>query len=73
MPRFSRTKSVKLTATSVKWKNQGHRRPCRQQTSLQVEVHHAPTALARGRVRRRKDQRVEVRRSLVDVGVSPGW
>ena len=77
MPRLSRTKSVKLTVTSVKWKNQGHRRPCRRLASLQVEVHHrkevhAPTALARGGVRRRKDQRVEVCRSLVDAGVPPG-
>ena len=73
MPRLSRTKSVKLIATSFKWKNQEHRRPCQQPTSFQVEVHHAPIALARGGVCRRKDHSVEVHRSLVDVGVSPGW
>ena len=31
-------KRVKLTTTSVKWKNQGHRRPCRWPASLQVEA-----------------------------------
>ena len=49
MSRLSRTKkSVKLTTTSVKRKNQGHRRPSRRPASLQVEVrhqkmNHAPT------------------------------
>ena len=40
MPRLSRTKNVKLTTIGVKWKNQGHRRPCRRPTSLQGEVRH---------------------------------
>ena len=49
MSRLSRTKkNVKLTTTSVKRKNQRHRRPSRRPTSLQVEarrgkVNHAHT------------------------------
>ena len=47
-------KRVKLIATSVKWKNHGHRRPCWQSTSLQVEVRprkvvHMPTRIGTGR------------------------
>ena len=67
-------KRVKLTATCVKWKNQGHRRLCHQPTSLQVEACCWKLALAsaHGGGRRREDRRVEARRSLVDVGVPPG-
>ena len=42
-------KNIKLTTIGVKWKNRGHRRPCRRSVSLQVEacrrkVNHAPTS-----------------------------
>ena len=54
-------KRVKLIATGVKWKNQGHRRPCWWPASLQVEacrwkvVH----ALAHGGVLWRENRRVD--------------
>ena len=67
-------KNVKLTTIDVKWKNQGHRRPCRRPVSLQGEVchrkvNHVPTCAGAWRS---SLERRSARGSLVDAEVPLG-